>query len=200
SEHRVKTHHRKQQRDARKRDRKPHRDARENERRAERGIHRSEERECHRTVERGERGTYGRLQRRGIAVGTDNEGADRLRNLAKRHIYFVWRRLGEVGAFHVGRHADDFSFNFSAAAAEQYFAERGFVVEKSFRERLVDDANIRGLVVITFIEHAAFAERDSHRREVMFAHSIEPGTTALGKRQRGPSFDRVSRARLKSRE
>src|SRR5262249_48470875 len=83
---------------------------------------------------------------------------------------------------------------------EQYFAECGFGGEKSFRERLVDYANIRGLVVIAFIEHATFAERDSHRREVMFAHSVEPGTPALGKWQRGPAIDRISRARLETRE
>src|SRR5262249_33308989 len=82
------------------------------------------------------------LQRRGIAIGADNERADRLRDLAKRHIHFVWRRLVQVRAFHVSNHADDFAFNLGVAAAEQYFAKCGFAGEKSFRERLVDDADI----------------------------------------------------------
>src|SRR5262245_20466797 len=34
----------------------------------------------------------------------------------------------------------------------------------------------------------------------MFAYSVEPGTRALGERQHGPAVDRISRARLKSRE
>src|SRR5262249_4120776 len=34
----------------------------------------------------------------------------------------------------------------------------------------------------------------------MFAHSVEPGTCPFGLRWQGLAFDRVSRARLKSRE
>src|SRR5262245_16004385 len=197
---RVKTHCRKQQRDASKRSREPRCNARENQRRAERGIHRGEKSKGYRAVERGDRGAHGRLQRRRVAVGAYDEGANRLRKLAKRHIHFVGRGLIEIGALHVGYHADDFTFDFAVAAAEQNFSESRFAVEESLRERFVDDANLWGLVVVAFVEYAAFAERDAHRREIMFAHSVEPGTCPFGLRWNGLAPDRVSCARLKSRK